>query len=77
MARCAQRTDHSRTESAFPRRALERHQGFVGSEWDPIFERDTEGLLVKRMGDWWTANTRSWWFLPELMFASISSAAIR
>jgi pyruvate dehydrogenase E1 component len=21
-----------------------------GSEWDPIFERDTEGLLVKRMG---------------------------
>src|SRR5713226_2357848 len=22
-----------------------------GSEWDPIFERDTEGLLVKRMGE--------------------------
>src|SRR5579883_1294233 len=22
-----------------------------GSEWDPILERDTEGLLVKRMGD--------------------------
>jgi pyruvate dehydrogenase E1 component len=22
-----------------------------GSDWDPIFERDTEGLLVKRLGD--------------------------
>src|SRR5260370_10666359 len=22
-----------------------------GSEWDPIFERDAEGLLVKRMGE--------------------------
>ena len=22
-----------------------------GSEWDPILERDTEGLLVKRMGE--------------------------
>jgi len=32
-----------------------------GSEWDPILERDTEGLLVKRMANSSMANTKSLW----------------
>ena len=39
-----------------------------GSEWDPILERDTEGLLVKRMGELVD---------PARMCASISLGAIR
>jgi len=47
-----QRADHSRAGIGVSRREVECHQGAVGSEWDPILERDTEGLLVKRMGNW-------------------------
>jgi pyruvate dehydrogenase E1 component len=38
-------------ESAFRGAGWNVIKVFWGSEWDPIFERDTEGLLVKRMGE--------------------------
>jgi len=46
-----ERADYSGTRVGVSRRAVERHQVLWGSEWDPILERDTEGLLVKRMGE--------------------------
>jgi pyruvate dehydrogenase E1 component len=38
-------------ESAFRGARWNVIKVFWGSEWDPILERDTEGLLVKRMGE--------------------------
>ncbi|HEY2461484.1 MAG TPA: pyruvate dehydrogenase (acetyl-transferring), homodimeric type [Candidatus Acidoferrum sp.] len=38
-------------ESAFRGAGWNVIKVFWGSEWDPILERDTEGLLVKRMGE--------------------------
>jgi len=38
-------------ESAFRGAGWNVIKVFWGSEWDPIFELDTEGLLVKRMGE--------------------------
>src|SRR3984893_9902466 len=38
-------------ESAFRGAACNVIRVLWGSEWDPILERDTEGLLVKRMGE--------------------------
>jgi len=59
-------------ESAFRGARWKRHQSFVGQRVDPILERDTEGLLVKRMGEMWTANTRSCGFKRRLCAASFS-----
>jgi len=30
---------------------VERHQGDLGDDWDPLLARDEEGLLVRRMGE--------------------------
>ena len=49
-----------------------------GSEWDPLLERDTEDLLVKRMGEMVDGEYQKLVVSnPARMCASISLGAIR
>jgi len=76
---CARQWDRliQELESAFPRGSLETSSRFCGeASGTPSSNVTPEGLLVKRMANWWMANTRSWSFPLARMFASISSAAI-
>jgi hypothetical protein len=45
-----QRQDHSGTGGRLPGRRLERDQGDLGRDWDPLLARDEEGLLVQAHG---------------------------
>jgi len=38
--------NHSRTRRQFPRRGLERYQGHLGSDWDPITKNDHTGAMT-------------------------------
>src|SRR5580693_1515811 len=70
-----QRQDHPGARGLLPGRGLERHQGHLGRDWDPLLAQDTDGVLVNKMnttpdGQFQTYSVESGAYIREHFFGS-------
>ena len=67
------RQDHPGAGGVLPRRRMERHQGGLGTKWDPLLAQDADGALVNLMnatpdGDFQTYKSEDGGFVREHFF---------